>query len=258
MIVNIFIVFAVMTAASAGNQGVESGLMTILAEERKELTKERKEIGKIFRGETERLRQQDDQLRGKLDKLQEKLDEQHERNEKLRQEDDKLRGNFHLKLEKLKEQNEKQQAQIVKLQKENKVLRRANSKINKVIRQRDPNNTREFDANIKNSIRQNDLTFELKKMMRAEIKNFLITEKICVSGSDLAIGWGGLGEKSVEFQHTFPRKPTVFAALSVVRTDPGKEVYAQAKVRSVSNSSAVIYIYNFKFTFSYVNWMACL
>jgi len=192
-----------------------------------------------------------------LDKLQRKLDEQHENN---RQEDDKL----HRKLDKLQGLNEKQHAQIVKLQKENQVLRRANSKINKVIRQRDirdPNNTREFDAKIKNSLRQNDFSSELKKMMRAEIKNYLTTEKNCVAGTNVGVGYGKKGEKRVEFQHTFPRKPTVFAALSYVhaRRFP---IYAYVNVRSVTNSSAVLYIYNSlegnKESICYANWIACL
>jgi len=250
MIVKFFIVFAVTIAASAVNQGDEVGVMTILAKERKELTEERKEIGEIFRGETERLRLEDEQLRGKLDKLQGKLDEQH----------DKL----HQKLDKLHDQNEKQHAQIVKLQKENQVLRRANSKINKVIRQRDirdPNNTREFDAKIKNSLRQNDFSSELKKMMRAEIKNYLTTEKNCVAGTNVVVGWGKKGEKTVEFQHTFPRKPTVFAAISLVlaRRFP---IYARVNVQSVTNSSAVLYIDNTsgdnKELICHANWMACL
>merc|ERR1712142_1249061 len=168
MIVKFFIVFAVTIAASAVNQGDEVGLLTILA-------KERKEMREIFQRET-------DQLRGKLDEQ--------------RQEDDKL----HQKVD-------KQHAQIVKLQKENRVLRRANSKINKVIRQRDirdPNNTREFDAKIKNSLRQNDFSSELKKMMRAEIKNYLTTEKNCVAGNDVNVGYGKAGAKTVEFKYTFP------------------------------------------------------
>merc|ERR1712142_939539 len=175
MIVKFFIVFAVTIAASAVNQGDEVGLLTILA-------KERKEMREIFQRET-------DQLRGKLDEQQGKLDEQ-------RQEDDKL----HQKVD-------KQHAQIVKLQKENRVLRRANSKINKVIRQRDirdPNNTREFDAKIKNSLRQNDFSSELKKMMRAEIKNYMTTEKNCVAGNDVNVGYGKAGAKTVEFKYTFP------------------------------------------------------
>jgi len=239
MIVKFFIVFGVTIAASAVNQGDEVGLLTILA-------KERKEMREIFRRETERLRQEDDQLRGKL--------------EEQRQEDDKL----HQKLDKLHSQNEKQHAQIVKLQKENRVLRRTNSKINKVIRQRDirdPNNTREFDAKIKNSLRQNDLSFELKKMMRAEIKNYLTTEKNCVAGTNVQVGWGKKGEKTVEFQHTFPRKPTVFAAISLVhaRRFP---IYAFVKVKSVTNSSAVLYIDNSmdgnNNVICYANWIACL
>jgi len=232
MILKIFIVFAVTIAASAVNQGDEVGLLTILA-------KERKEMRKIFQRETERLR-------GKL--------------EEQRQEDDKL----HQKLDKLHSQNEKQHAQIAKLQKENQVLHRANSKINKVIRQRDirdPNNTREFDAKIKNSLRQNDLSFELKKMMRAEIKNYLTTEKNCVAGTNVQVGWGKTGEKTVEFKHTFPRKPTVFAALSFVRADKSP-VYAYVGVMSVTNSSAVLYINNEHSgnnqLICWANWMACL
>jgi len=256
MIVKILVFVTVTVAASAVNQEDEVGLMTILAKERKELTEERKEIGEIFRGETERLRKEDEELRGKLDKLQGKLDEQHEKNEKLRQKDNH-------KLEKLQGQNEEQQAQIVKLQKENQELRRANSKINKVIRQRDPNNTRELDARIKNSLRQNDLSSELKKMMRAEIKNYLIEEHICVSGST-SFSYGGiLRRRTIDFGYKFPRNPTVSASLNYIFNVGGGAGAGQVQVyvSSVSKSSAVI-LMDLKMGANKLGgsfaWLACL
>merc|ERR1711942_508707 len=129
-----------------------------LSKERKELSEERKEITEIFRRETERLRQDDAQLRAKLEELQ--------------------------------GQNEK-------LQKENQKLRRADSKINKVIRQRDQNETQEFDAKIKNSLRQDDVNGPIKEMMRNEINNFLTNERICVGGVITDHGADNGGTKTV-------------------------------------------------------------
>merc|ERR1712142_992093 len=151
MIVKIFVIIGIVIAASAVNQGDDDSLV----KERKELSEERKEITELFRRETEKLRQEDGQLRAKLEELH-KRDEKHQ------------------------DQNQKLQKRIAKLEKENQKLRRADSKINKVIRQRDQNETQEFDAKIKNSLRQNDVSSAIKKMMRNEINNFLTNERICV------------------------------------------------------------------------------
>jgi len=153
-----------------------------LTKERKELTEERKEITEIFRRETDR--QEDDQLRAKMDKLQGQNDKR----------------------------DKKQQEQITKLQKENQKLRRANSKINKVVRQRDQNVTQEFDNMIRNSS-------ELKKMMREEINNFLINEKICVGGllDHISGAWNVKQTTvTVDFGHAFPRKPMVLVLVLVL------------------------------------------
>jgi len=234
MIVKIFVIIGVVIAASAVNQGDDK----ILLKERKELSEERKEITELFRRETEKLRQEDGQLRARLEELQ-------GQNEKLHKRD------------------EKQQKRMAKLEKENQKLRRADSKINKVIRQRDQNETQEFDAKIKNSLRQNDVSSAIKRMMRNEINNFLTNERICVGGEITNHGANnGAGTKTVTvpFGRTFPRKPTVVAALSYVYGYyPSKvEVYASTFVKKTTNSTADIYVRTLSGTYCYVTWMACL
>merc|ERR1712142_166386 len=235
MIVKIFVIIGVVIAASAVNQGDDESL----SKERKELSEERKEITEIFRRETERLRQDDAQLRAKLEELHGKLDKLHKRDEKQQ------------------DQNQKLQKEMAELRKENQKLRRAGSKINKVIRQRDQNETQEFDAKIKNSLRQDDVNGPIKKMMRIEINNFLTNERICVGGVG---GNGGTKTVTVPFGRTFPRKPTVVAALSYVHgSDPAKIVSgAWTRVEKTTNSTADIYVGTWSGTYCLFTWMACL
>merc|ERR1712142_869870 len=240
MFLKIFVIIGVVIAASAVNQGDDDSLV----KERKELSEERKEITEIFRRETERLRQDDAQLRAKLEELHGKLDKLHKRDEKQQ------------------DQNQKLQKEMAELRKENQKLRRAGSKINKVIRQRDQNETQEFDAKIKNSLRQNDVSSAIKKMMRNEINNFLTNERICVGDriSDHGANNGGQKTVTVPFGRTFPRKPAVVAALSYVYGYyPSKvEVYASTFVKKTTNPTADIYVRTLSGTYCYVTWMACL
>merc|ERR1712142_1223088 len=239
MIVKIFVIIGVVIAASAVNQGDDDSLV----KERKELSEERKEITEIFRRETERLRQDDAQLRAKLEELHGKLDKLHKRDEKQQ------------------DQNQKLQKEMAELRKENQKLRRAGSKINKVIRQRDQNETQEFDAKIKNSLRQDDVNGPIKKMMRIEINNFLTNERICVGGAITNHGAdnGKSNTVTVPFGRTFPRKPTVVAALSHVSTSTAaKQVFAYTYVQKNTNSTADIYVSTFSETYCSVTWVACL
>merc|ERR1712042_123447 len=232
MIVKIFVIIGIVIAASAVNQGDDDSLV----KERKELSEERKEITELFRRETEKLRQEDGQLRAKLEELH-KRDEKHQ------------------------DQNQKLQKRIAKLEKENQKLRRADSKINKVIRQRDQNETQEFDAKIKNSLRQDDVNGPIKKMMRNEINNFLTNERICVGNRISAHGAdnGKSNTLTVPFGRTFPRKPTVVAALSHVSTSTAaKQVFAYTYVQKNTNSTADIYVSTFSETYCSVTWVACL
>merc|ERR1712042_418735 len=232
MIVKIFVIIGIVIAASAVNQGDDDSLV----KERKELSEERKEITELFRRETEKLRQEDGQLRAKLEELH-KRDEKHQ------------------------DQNQKLQKRIAKLEKENQKLRRADSKINKVIRQRDQNETQEFDAKIKNSLRQDDVNGPIKKMMRIEINNFLTNERICVGGAITNHGAdnGKSNTVTVPFGRTFPRKPTVVAALSHVSTSTAaKQVFAYTYVQKNTNSTADIYVSTFSETYCSVTWVACL
>jgi len=244
----IFVIVGVAIAASAVKQGDDASL----SKERKELSEERREITEMFRRETQRLRHDDHQLRAKLDELQ-------GQNKKLQGQNDNLHGKL-----------DKQQEQMAKLQKENlkqiaelRMLRRADSKIKKVIRQRDQNDTREFDTKIKQSLRQNDVTSEIKKMMRNEINNFLINEKICVAGYLKNHGADNGGDKTVTvpFGRVFPRKPTVVAALSYVDktiTESDNRLAAHTYVKKTTNSTADIRVITVTGSYCYVSWMACL
>merc|ERR1712142_513047 len=223
----ICVTFAVVSV-SAVNQ--DKDLMTILA-------KERQEMREMFKREAALLHEQNDKLQQQDQKLKEEI-------VKLRQEN----------------QNDKLKEQIVKLRRENKKLRRADVEIKQTIRQRDQNNSLEV-TKMKKFIRQDDVHSELTKIIRNEINDFLIVEKMCVSGRSSVISAGRISNYKVEFGHTFPRKPTVSASLYYVVNYGGESGGASAYVQSVSNSSAVIrfdtYIGNKKITAAFA-WLACL
>jgi len=234
---NLIVLIGFCAAISTANEGEEK-LMKILAKERKE-TKE------MFQQENSRLRRED---------------------KKLRKEDAKLRQ------------------EIAKLRDENQALRQADSKMQKSIRQRDENASLEFDARLRNSMRQEDvhsemknifksvmessigerggnssLEIELRKLMKSEITNYLITEKICVSGT---FGSGKANEwqrKRVNYGVTFPRKPTVTVSIyQFYYSNPGQRVSAFTEVNEIGNSSAVIGSYRDNSNVFEIAWMACL
>jgi len=239
MFLKIFVIVGIVVAASTFKQGDDDSL----SKERKELTEERKEITEIFRRETERLRQEDEQLRGKLEELHGKLEKVHKRDEKHQKQMVKMRKENQKRIAEMEKENQKQ---VAVLRKENQKLRRADSKIKKVIRQRDQN-----------------ITLELRKLIGEEIHHFLKNEKICVGGT-LGVKFNyfpGASNKevSVHFGRTFPRQPTVLAALSYVyRPTSGESLYSEINVVSVTNSTAVLRMYNYADTHCKVSWMACL
>jgi len=98
-------------------------------------------------------------------------------------------------------------------------------------------------------------------MMRSEINNFLINEKICmvamVAWSKLQDAWNGKSTTvTVDFGHAFPRKPSVVAFLSYVNGQKLLKFYSRAEVHKVTKTSADLYI-NCSYQ-CYVGWMACL
>merc|ERR1712142_948121 len=135
----------------------------------------------MFERENQRLRQQDDQLHGKLEKLQRLNDQMHERlnnvqgqNVKQKEQIDQMQG----ELRKLHRRNKKLQGDNSKLHGENKALRQADSAMEASVRQKDQiqNGTSEFDEKLKNST-------QLEEIVDSRIVNYLIKERICVSGS---------------------------------------------------------------------------
>merc|ERR1712142_606860 len=249
----ICVTFAVVSVSAVNR---DKDLMTILAKERQEMRDERKEMREMFQRETARLDKETARL-DEEDKRQQKENlKLKEQNDKLQQQDQKLKE----EIVKLRQDNQNDKEQIVKLRRENKKLRRADVEIKQTIRQRDQNNSLEV-TKMKKFIRQDDVHSELKKIIRNEINDFLIVEKMCVSGRSSVISAGRVSNYKVEFGHTFPRKPTVSASLYHVYNYGGGQGGASAYVQSVSNSSAVIGL-DTQYGNSRMNaafaWLACL
>merc|ERR1712168_756024 len=187
----------------------------------------------MFERETALLHAEDKRQQKENLKLKEQDKKMKKQNDELKEQIVKLRQ---------KTQNDNLKEQIVKLRRENQKLRRADSEIKQTIRQRDQNNSLEV-TKMKNFIRQDDVHSELTKMMRNVMHNFLIEEKICVSGvSDQLNGETGdkMFHKMIQFGYSFPRKPTVSVSLSQSRAygTGGSSV----SVSSVTTSSADIYV----------------
>jgi len=222
--------------ASAVNQVQDKDLMTILANERQEMRQ-------MFERETALLRKETGLLHAEDKRQQKELKEQNERlqlqDQKVKEQNEKLQ----LQDQKLKEQNDKLKLKMAKLRRENQKLRRADAEIKQSIRQRDQDNNQE----------------KLKKMIRNEITDFLMAEKICVSGVSEYQDGGKYELVTIKYGYTFPRKPTVSASLSCVYNKGGRGG-AGVAVQSHSNSSAVFifdtaYGYNMYGQFA---WLACL
>merc|ERR1712142_367023 len=242
----ICVTFAVVTVSAVNR---DKDLMTILA-------KERQEMREMFKRETARLDKETALLHAEDKRQQKENLKLKEQNDKLQQQDQKLKE----EIVKLRQDNQNDKEQIVKLRRENKKLLRADVEIKQTIRQRDQNNSLEV-TKMKKFIRQDDVHSELKKIIRNEINDFLIVEKMCVSGRSSVISAGRVSNYKVEFGHTFPRKPTVSASLYHVYNYGGGQGGASAYVQSVSNSSAVIGL-DTQYGNSRMNaafaWLACL
>jgi len=223
----IFGVFCVVLLVANSVEAVKQGedLMTILARERKATLE-------IVQRENQRLRQEDKQLR-----------------EDLRQKDEQQRAQLdklHSKLDKLHERNEKREARNEKLQKEIARIqhRQADSEIQHSLRQRDENET-------------SALLTQLKKIVKSEIKEYLINEKVCVGGTIESFTPGSSSsKKTVQFGYEFVRKPTVLASISHLDFEGRAGAYIW--VKSISKSSAVISANTGPSANCYVAWLACL
>merc|ERR1712142_872683 len=100
---------------------------------------------------------------------------------------------------KLKEKNDKLQQELTKLRHE---LHQANTDMKTTIRQKDQNDTQ-----------------ELKKMMKAQIEEYLKENKLCVAGKFYKVTGGDTRSNEwidVDFKYTFPRVPTFTASLNGV------------------------------------------
>merc|ERR1712142_246976 len=185
----------------------------------KMFARERREMRADFRREISRLTEEDKNQHVEVNKLHDKVDQQNDRNDKQNQE-------------------------ILRLHEK---LRKADLENKRANRQRDRQSSELKDAvvsvmrNAYNESGSNEtsITSELKKLIHAEINNFLMVTKICVSGR-VSIGQDDSGvRRTVDFGYTFPRKPTF--SVSLVRfAGSGDVVGALVKILSVSNSKALV------------------
>jgi len=127
---------------------------------------------------------------------------------------------------------------------------------------------------MKTTMRQRDqnITQELKKLMKNQIEEYLKENKLCVAGKFYKNTMGSTAFDewiTVDFNHTFPRVPTFSASLNGIELlKPLDDGYNRLCVDSslmynkpakVTRSSAKCYIRSYrKWTYFEVSWIACL
>jgi len=263
-IFKIFVTIVVFAATTAVKEGDE-GLMKILA-------KERKEMREIFQRENDRLAQQAEENAKQNQLQQQKLQRQNDQLlQRLEKQDEKLQQQVTKQAEEITKQNQVQQQQqqvIAKLHDQNRKLhqklRRSELETKSAFRQKDQKDNLNMKKMIHSEMQQsyiqagrnntNDtLVLEMKKLIKKEINNFLKTKKVCVGGQFRTNNDGNSIRKTVNFEYTFPRKPTVVASVAF-RYYKGD--YCGAFVREVTKSSTVIETYSQDMV--HTTWMACL
>jgi len=235
-----FFAFAVIVAASAAKQDDES-LMKILA-------KERKEMREIFQRETARLEKEDR-------RLLKKNDEQGEEIAKLQRQNDEQKEEIQQLKEKQRQADNVTKNSLRQKEQRGSVL----FEVKKIVKA-EINNfmSLEFKEKWNSTMHEDDVHSELQKIVNAEIKDFLISEKICVSGK-MGVKPGESTTTPVQFQHKFPRKPTVSASISYIHNygNDASHIYASTQVTKVTTDSASIYTSK-GFVDMSIEWIACL
>merc|ERR1712142_304574 len=242
-----FFVVAILAAVSTSDTG-EVGLMKFLEKERKERREEQEVIREIFKKENARLEKEDQHL--------------HKRNDQLQRQDDEQREQIANQSKEIIQQKAElvnQKQRIDKQNEEMSKLRDQNRKLHAKLRQADS----KIDSRINEAIRQKDqnLTAELKKLMKSEITNFLMNERICVGGE---IDFWNHGPSDrwvdhvVQYGYEFPRKPIVSASLKRIGVYSDVNTNAYTQIKSIFNSPAVIQAYKSDRTYFHFSWLACL
>jgi len=223
----------------------------------KMFARERREMRADFRREISRLTEEDKKQQVEVNKLHDKVDQQNQENADQKKEILRL----HKKLRKADLENKRANRQ--RDEKESQVLE---AKIQSAIR-RDRQSSELKDAvvsvmrNAYNESGSNEtsITSELKKLIHAEINNFLMVTKLCVSGR-VDIGKDDTNvRRTVNFGYTFPRKPTFLVSLVRFYSNGDSTWVGEGvSVKSVSNSKAVVSTGAYKTTFGTASWIACL
>ena len=254
-----FVLIVVAAETSAADKG-DGELLKVLAKERKEMSNIFQQENAELRRDDQKLRERDEKLHDRIDKMAEQMSKQNEQMGKQISKQNEQISKLHGKNDKLQNRNKKLEQQINKLHQ--KLQRQADPQISplhgslmKTVREKDQNGTSGNVDTLK-------IMTELKQFVKSEIKEFLMNERICVSGK---IGGRDSGSNRVttthhvNFGYEFPRKPAFSVAISYYRDYYAvyfwKEV--EATVSEVTNSSAKIAVRKKDVWWS-VSWIACL
>jgi len=208
----------------------------------------------------------------------------------MREEQKEMRADFRREIDEQKKQNDEQNRVIAEQKEEmkrlHKKLHQADVKIQKTNRQRDEKQSQELEATISSAIRQSSeledvvesvvkrsiwrsgkdntnssLEIVVKKLIDHQIVQYLINQRICVGGKYWNTGHANQQHtQMVNFGYEFPRTPMVSASLASVYNNKGAQLYMEARVDTVTRSSAKIYswaYYGSNAELS-VSWLACL
>jgi len=214
-------------------------LMKMFSDERKEMREEQKEMRAVFQRENAELRAQNDKQAQEIDKQAQEIQQLHKKlhnqnkhlHEKLRQRDQKEGLELEAKIRNAisQERNSSELENVVE-----SVMKRS------IIR----------------SGRNDSLETELKKLINSEINNFLINERICVSGFFVPKA-NGHSTRTIEFGYTFPRKPAISASLGRVFNLPNGP-YGEIIVDQSTLTKSSVSIGTWSSTYASVTWIACM
>jgi len=223
---------------SAKNE--RENLMKMFSTERKEMREEQKEMREVFQRENADLRVQNDKQTEEINKQKREIKLLHK----------KLHNQNKILHEKLRQRDEEEGPKLEAKIRNAISQERNSSELENVV-----------ESVVKRSIirsgRNDSLETELKKLINSEINDFLINERICVSGFFVPKAKAHT-TRTVEFGYEFPRNPAFSASLGRVQNKPSDPYFAEIIVdqSTVTNSSAFMHTYSG--TYASVSWIACL
>jgi len=245
VLLQIVIGLGLFVKISAKNE--RENLMKMFSDERKEMREEQKEMRAVFQRENAELRAQNDKQAQEISKQTQEISKQKEEIKLLHK---KLHNQNKILHEKLRQRDEEEGPKLEAKIRNAISQERNSSELENVV-----------ESVVKRSIirsgRNDSLETELKKLINSEINDFLINERICVSGFFVPKAKAHT-TRTVEFGYEFPRNPAFSASLGRVQNKPSDPYFAEIIVdqSTVTNSSAFMHTYSG--TYASVSWIACL